>query len=230
MVIAVGITIDGKKVVPGLVETVTENEVVCTEFLRDLVDRGLSFEKGLLVVLDGSKGLRKAVDRVFAGHALVQRCQWHKRENVVRYLGEAQKPAVRGRLQHAYNRPTLAEAKAALLRVKKELSLQNESAVRSLEEGFEETLTLHRLGLFRELGISLKTTNSIESLHSLLGARTDKVDYWKNSNQRQRWVASALLDIEPDLRRIKGFRHLPLLRHALQVELNLVSNYDEKSA
>jgi len=114
--------------------------------------------------------------------------------------------------------------------VKKELSLQNESAVRSLEEGFEETLTLHRLGLFRELGSSLKTTNSIESLHSLLGARTDKVDYWKNSNQRQRWVASALLDIEPDLRRIKGFRHLPLLRHALQAELNLVSNYDEKSA
>jgi transposase-like protein len=149
---------------------------------------------------------------------------------VVRYLGEAQKQATRGRLQHAYNRPTLAEAKAGLLRVKKELSLQNESAVRSLEEGFEETLTLHRLGLFHELGISLKTTNSIESLHSLMAARTDKVDYWKNSNQRQRWVATALLDIEPDLRRIRGFRHLPLLRHALQVELNLVPDQNQKLA
>ncbi|MBW6503863.1 transposase, partial [bacterium] len=230
MVTALGITLDGKKIVLGFVETVTENEAVCTEFLRGLVGRGLSFEKGLLVALDGAKGIRKAVDRVFAGHALVQRCQWHKRENVIRYLGEAQKQAMRGRLQHAYNRPALAEAKAALLRVKKELSLQNESAVRSLEEGFEETLTLHRLGLFRELGISLKTTNSIESLHSLMAARTDKVDHWKNSNQRQRWVATALLDIEPDLRRIKGFRHLPLLRHALQVELNLVSNRETKSA
>ena len=230
MVTALGITLDGKKVVLGFVETATENETVCTEFLRGLVDRGLSFEKGLLVALDGAKGIRKAVDRVFAGHALVQRCQWHKRENVVRYLGEAQKQAIRGRLQHAYNRPTLAEAKAALLRVKKELSLQNESAVRSLEEGFEETLTLHRLGLFRELGISLKTTNSIESLHSLMASRTDKVDHWKNSNQRQRWVATALLDIEPDLRRIKGFRHLPALRHALQVELNLVSDHETKSA
>jgi len=230
MVTALGITLDGKKVVLGFVETATENETVCTEFLRGLVDRGLSFEKGLLVALDGAKGIRKAVDRVFAGHALVQRCQWHKRENVVRYLGEAQKQAIRGRLQHAYNRPTLAEAKAALLRVKKDLSLQNESAVRSLEEGFEETLTLHRLGLFRELGISLKTTNSIESLHSLMASRTDKVDHWKNSNQRQRWVATALLDIEPDLRRIKGFRHLPALRHALQVELNLVSDHETKSA
>ena len=160
----------------------------------------------------------------------MQRCQWHKRENVVSYLGEGQKQTIRGRLQHAYNRPTFAEAKAALLRVKKELSLQNESAVRSLEEGFEETLTLHRLGLFRELGISLKTTNSIESLHSLMAPRTDKVDYWKNSNQRQRWVATALLDIEPGLRRIRGYRHLPALRHALQVELNLVSNYEEKLA
>jgi transposase-like protein len=91
-------------------------------------------------------------------------------------------------------------------------------------------MTLHRLGLFRELGISLKTTNSIESLHSLMAARTDKVDHWKNSNQRQRWVATALLDIEPDLRRIKGFRHLPALRHALQVELNLVPNQNEKLA
>ncbi|HET8580192.1 MAG TPA: transposase [Nitrospiraceae bacterium] len=230
MVTALGITLDGKKIVLGFVETVTENEAVCTEFLRGLVDRGFSFEKGLLVALDGAKGLRKAVDRVFAGRALVQRCQWHKRENVVRYLGEKQRKTVRGRLQQAYNRPTLAEAKAALLRVKKELSLQNESAVRSLEEGFEETLTLHRLGLFRELGISLKTTNSIESLHSLIASRTDKVDHWKNSNQRQRWVATALLDIEPGLRRIKGFRHLPALRQALQVELNLVSNQNEKLA
>lgn len=230
MVTALGITLDGKKIVLGFVETVTENEAVCTEFLRGLVNRGLSFEKGLLAVLDGARGIRKAVDRVFAGHALVQRCQWHKRENVVRYLGEGQKQAIRGRLQHAYNRPTLGEAKAGLLRVKKELSLQNESAVRSLEEGFEETLTLHRLGLFRELGISLKTTNSIESLHSLMASRTDKVDHWKNSNQRQRWVATSFLDIEPDLRRIKGFRHLPLLRHALQAELNLASNHETKSA
>lgn len=186
MVTAIGITIEGKKIVLGFGETVTENEAVCTEFLRGLVDRGFSFGKGLLVVLDKAKGIRKAVDRVFAGHALVQRCQRHKGENVVRHLGEAQKQVVRGRLQHAYNRVTLAEAKTALLRVKKELFLQNESAVRSLEEGFEETLTLHRLGLFRELGIRPKTTNSIESLHSLMAARTDKVDRWKNSKQRQR--------------------------------------------
>ncbi len=46
------------------------------------------------------------------------------------------------------------------------------------------------VGLFSELGISLKTTNSIEPLHSLMASRTDKVDHWKNSNQWERWVAA----------------------------------------
>ena len=101
--------------------------------------------------------------------------------------------------------------KAALYQITKELSLINESAVRSLEEGLEETLTLHRLGLFEELGRSLKTTNCIESLMALIGQRTDKVDYWRNSNQKQRWLATALVDIEPRLNRIKGYKYLPVL-------------------
>jgi putative transposase len=230
MVTALGITIEGTKVVLGVVETATENERVCTEFLRSLLARGFSGDKGLLVVIDGAKGLRKAVDKVFASRALVQRCQWHKRENVVSHLPETRRPAMRSQLQQAYNRPTFGEAQAALLRLRKELALQNQSAMASLEEGMEETLTLHRLGLFPKLGISLKTTNTIESLHSLLGSRTDKVDRWKNSNQRQRWVAAALLDIEPGLRRIKGFLHLPALRYALQADLNLTAVSLAKSA
>ena len=97
-----------------------------------------------------------------------------------------------------------------------ELNLLNQSAVNSLDEGLEETLTLHRLGMFEFLGISLKTTNYLESLNSQLEQYTRRVSYWKNSNQRQRWVATALLEIEPNLRKIKGYRHLPLLRWAME--------------
>ncbi len=107
------------------------------------------------------------------------------------------------------------------MRVKRELSLINESAVRSLEEGLEETLTLHRLGLFEKLGKSLKTTNCIESIMALMGQKTDKVDCWRNGNQKQRWLATALLDIEPRLNRIRGYRYLPELRTALQMELGI---------
>ena len=60
------------------------NEPVCAAFLRELVERGLRYQPGLLCVIDGAKGLRKALQTVFGSHAVVQRCQWHKRENVVR--------------------------------------------------------------------------------------------------------------------------------------------------
>jgi putative transposase len=219
MVIALGITLTGAKVILGFVQTATENETVCSAFLRELVDRGRRTAHGLLVVLDGAKGLRKAVTTVFGAQAAVQRCQWHKRENVVAYLPKSQQALWRGRLQAAYERPTEAEAKAALGRLRPGLRLLNESAVRSLDEGLEETLTLHRLGVFRELGISLKTTNCLESLNSLVEQRVAKVDRWRTSDQKQRWLAAALLDIEPRLRRIKGFRALPLLRQALLAEV-----------
>ena len=92
----------------------------------------------------------------------------------------------------------------------------------SLEEGLEETLTLHRLGLFTALGKSFKTTNCIESLMAQVGQYTDKVDYWKNSSQKQRWVAAALLEIESSLRRVENHRHLYRLREVLKKEILLV--------
>jgi transposase-like protein len=137
----------------------------------------------------------------------------------VAYLPKSQRALWRRKLQAAYERSSYTETKAALLRLRSELRLLNESEVTSLDEGLEETLTLHQLGLFRSLGISLKTTDCIESLNAQLGAYTDKVDRWRNSEQKHRWVASALLTIEPRLHRIKGYRHLPLLRAALQREI-----------
>lgn len=215
LVLALGITGRGEKVVLGFVQTATENEAVCTAFLQQLISRGLGWEQGLLWIIDGAKGLRAAIRRVFGPSALVQRCQWHKRENVLRSLPKAQQASWRRKLQAAYEQPTSAEAKAALDALQRELRRVNLSAAESLAEGLEETLTLHRLGLFPQLGLSLKTTNCIESLLAQVGQRTDKVDRWIHSEQKQRWVATALLDIEPRLRRIRGYRFLPQLRAAL---------------
>jgi len=230
MVIALGITLTGEKVLLGFVQTGTENERVCAAFLQALLERGLRAESGLLCVIDGAKGLRKALQAVFGSQALVQRCQWHKRENVVGYLPTAQQTAWRRKLQAAYEQPRYPEAKAALHRLRQELRLVNASAVTSLDEGLEETLTLHRLGLFEALGRSLKTTNCLESIMAQVGQRTDKIDRWRTSDQKQRWVATALLDIEPRLRRIKGYRHLPLLRAALQRETTTRAGNQEQVA
>jgi transposase-like protein len=221
MVIAVGVSKDGHKHILGFVQTSSENERVISQFLGGLLDRGLDIGQGLLSVIDGSKGLRAALRKTFHGRVLIQRCQWHKRENVVSYLAKSEQKYWRGRLQRAYQRPTYGEAKRELKKLRQELSNINESAVASLDEGFEETLTLHRLGLFGVLGRSLKTTNIIESINAQAEERCGRVDYWKNSSQKHRWLASALLDIEPRLRRLCGYRHLPALRAATMKELHI---------
>jgi transposase-like protein len=216
MVIALGVTVDGRKIPLGFVQTGTENERVGREMIEGLLERGLKIADGLLCVIDGSKGLRKALYEVLGGKVLVQRCQWHKRENVIGYLPKGMQASMRRKLQEAYEEPTYEKAKEKLLKIRKELQEINRSAVNSLDEGFEETLTLHRLGLFQELGISFKTTNCMESLMALIAQKTDKVDYWRNSDQKHRWLAAALLDIEPRLRRVKRYRYLPQLRVAIQ--------------
>ena len=111
MVIALGLTLSGEKRFLGFVETDTENERVLTPFLRSLVERGLDVSQGTLVILDGGKGLRAAVRKAFRDRALVYRCQWHKRENVVSYLAKQEQASWRQRLQRAYNRPEYDEAR-----------------------------------------------------------------------------------------------------------------------
>lgn len=216
MVIALGVTLEGDKVLLGFIETETENFQVCRDFLEGLLDRGLSTEHEILFIIDGSKGFHKAITKVVKEKAFIQRCQWHKRENVLAYLPKSQQGSFKRKLQAAYEEPTYEGAKKRMEVIKKELRLINQSAVTSLEEGFEETLTLQRLGVFENLGMSFKTTNCIENVNSLLGARTDRVKYWRNSDQRHRWIGTALLVIEPALRKVRGYEHLSELRAAMK--------------
>ena len=122
-------------------------------------------EPGLLCVIDGAKGLRKAIQTVFGNRTVVQRCQWHKRENVVRYLPKA---------QQACERATYTEARTALGRLRQELRTLNLSAAHSLDEGLEETLTLHRLGVFTALGISYSAGWPVRSWPSNHGCAGSK--------------------------------------------------------
>lgn len=232
LVIALGVTSRGEKRFLGFVETDTENEKVLTPFLRSLVERGLDLSAGLLVILDGAKGLRAAVNQAFKKRAVIQRCMWHKRENVVAYLPKGEQAAWRRRLQRAYDRPTYLEAKAELTKLHRELEQRNQSAAASLAEGMEETLTLHRLGVYPLLGLSFKTTNCLESANALIEERCSKVDAWKNSSQRQRWLATALLDIEPRWRRVRGHQHLPKLEAAVARALKIKTRQtiDRKAA
>ncbi|XWV18438.1 MAG: hypothetical protein HEQ11_20915 [Gemmatimonas sp.] len=220
VVIALGVTTTGEKRILGLVQTATENKRVCAAFLRELVERGFQTPAGLLVVLDGAKGLSAAVREVFGEQVPIQRCQWHKRENVLSYLPKTQHALWRRKLQAAYAKSTFAEAQRALRLLVKALAPHNASAARSLEEGLDETLTLHRLDVFAKLGLSFKTTNLIERVMARVEAKTHRITRWRTSDQKQRWCAATRLEIEKQFRKVKGHQHLGLLQAALRGKLS----------
>lgn len=219
LIVAMGITIEGEKVFLGVEQMSTENSRSVEQFLQKLIERGLKYKDGLLFIVDGSKGIIKAVEMAFPSCAVIQRCQYHKIENVVSYLPKGLQAIWRAKLRAAYKQTKYESAKRALEKLEAELHEINPSAAKSLKEGMEETLSLHRLGLSSELGKSFSSTNCIESVMSQLGQYTDKVDRWRGGDHIQRWTASGLLELEPRLNRVKGFRYLKLLKMRLKEEV-----------
>ena len=220
MVIALGVTTTGEKRILGMVQTAKEDTCVCAAFLQDLVARGSRAPQELLVVVDGAKGLRAAVQEVSGAAVPIQRCTSHRRENVVSYLIKPQQVLCRRKLQPAYAHPSYANAKRALQQPGRAIGRRNESAAETLAEGLEDTRTLHRLGRFPELGTRFKTTNLIERVMARGEAKTQRVDRGRSTDQKRGWCAATLLQIERQFRCVKGVKHLPLLQRALRSTLH----------
>ena len=220
MVVALGITDKGIKIPVGFIQTSSENSRAISQLLKQIINKKFTFTHGLLVIIDGSKGLHKAVTDVFGKKVVIQRCQWHKRENVLRYLSDRDKSNFKTKIQNAYREPDYQKAKSILMSIHKELLKINQNAANSLLEGIEETLTLHKLKVAQIFSRSLGTTNCIESLNSQMAKYVRNVKRWSNSNQRQRWVASALLELENNLNKIHNFKHLNKLQEAIKNQLS----------
>lgn len=211
LAVSLGVSADGSKHLLGLWQGATENTQVVKELLGDMVRRGLDTDRRYLFVLDGSKALHKAVTSVFGKNALIQRCQCHKQRNVLSHLPKRYHFQVRSRLRIAWDMTSYPDAKQELEKLVEELEEINASAARSLEEGLEETLTLHRLGVSPSLRRSLRSTNLIESCFSMTKKFTRNVKNWKNGNMVLRWGGTMLLQAEKRFRRVKGFRSMPSL-------------------
>lgn len=203
MIVCMGITTKGHKHVLAMVESKTENAAAVKSMLGNLFARGFRHTAQLLVIIDGAKGLSKGVRAAFGDAALIQRCQWHKRENVARKFKNKEKAKnIRKRMQRAYEAPTYAQARRKLDTLAEELDKRCPRAAASLREGLEETLTLHKLGVQGSLRDSLKTTNIIESVNSMIAHQTRNVKRWSNTDQRHRWLGTIGMLIEQQLTRI----------------------------
>jgi transposase-like protein len=214
-IVALGIGIDGVKHPLALVEGSTENATLVTELLVDLRERSLDVTRPMLVGIDGSKALRKAVIDVL-DHPVIQRCQLHKVRNVKDHLPQRLRSSVGRRMTDAYHADSALEAEAALLALAKELDRTHPGAAASLREGLDQTLTVLRLGVPPTLARTLRSTNCIESMISVCREHAGNVKRWRDGQMALRWCAAGMVEAGKQFRRVNGHLHLPALRTALE--------------
>jgi putative transposase len=229
VVVALGIAVDGTKHPLGVWQGSTENGRICTELLSDLLARGLRVQGRLLCVIDGGKGLRKALDDVLGDAVVVQRCQVHKMRNLREHLPEKRHAYVIKTMRDAYGSSSAAAARKRLQALARWLeSNGEESAARSLKEGLEETLTVIKLNLAPTLRRCLATTNCIENFIGTIRQVTRNVKRWRGGSMVRRWVGLAVAHAQKRFRRIKGYRDLPAL--VLNLRSDRLNNVDQETA
>jgi putative transposase len=216
LITALGVDSLGRKHVLGLWPGATENSEVCGALLDDLMERGLSRQKRLLFVIDGSKALRKAIRDRFGTSVLIQRCRLHKERNIRRYLPRKHHRLLTMKLKAAFGMTDHAEAIRELRQVQDWLGSINDAAAKSLQEGFEELLTVTKLQLPPSLTKIFASTNLIESGFSIADDLCRNVKHWRNANMAWRWGGTVLLEAEKRFHRIRGYRELPLLLNTLE--------------
>lgn len=217
----------------ALVEGSTENATLATELIVGLRERGLDVTHPILIVLDGSKALRRAVLDVF-DYPVIQRCQLHKLRNVRDKLPQALRAAVEKRMREAYHADTPLAAEAKLTTLAAELDKKHPGAAASLREGMDETLTVLRLDVPPMLARTLRSTNPIESMISICRDHAVNVKNWKDGQMSLRWCAAGMAEAGKQFRRVNGHIHLPKLRIALErhvaAEKNSAKCYNENVA
>lgn len=217
VIVALGVMAEGTKVPLGLWVGSTENAVVATELLQNLIARGLRVDGPVLFVIDGGKGIRKALRDVFGDRAVVQRCQVHKMRNVLEHLPEVRRANVRRQMREAYKSRSAQVAKKQLLQLASWLEANGEdSAAASLREGLDESLTVLRLGLPKTVCRTFSTTNAIENMNGTLRRVCRNVKRWQGESMIRRWIALGIGEAEKKFRRVKGHQQMASLIAALR--------------
>ena len=215
IIAAMGIDNSGKKYILGITGGGTENSEAVKGLLSDLIERGLDANAPRLYVLDGGKALHKAVSDVFGKNAAIQRCQVHKKRNVLSYLPESEQANVSVKMSLAYREFDYEPAKKKLDELATSLENRYPKASASLLEGLEQTLTVHRLKIPGMLRETLSSTNPIESANSVCRGIIRRVSNFKNGATALRYAAAGFMEAEHGFRRIKGYRQLPFLNEVL---------------
>ena len=215
MIVCVGIDMNGRKHVLGFRPGATENDIVCRDLIREMIERGLDPHKDYLLIVDGSKALVGAIRAAFGPDVAIQRCQEHKIRDVQAYVPVKMRQELRSLMQAAYHQKTEQAASKKLMQIRSLLSVVSEKAMNALTEGMRETLTVHRLGITGYLKQSLRTTNIMESAFSSVRRYMGRVTKFEDEAQMELWMARSIVETERHFRPLRGYRQLRKLRENL---------------
>lgn len=217
VVVALGLTREGRKVVLDFEPGASENTAVAQALVARLQARGFAPLAGhrLYAVLDGAAPLHTAVLAAWPD-TIIQRCVVHKERNLHGYLrrgDHAESSRLWRRLRLAEGEKAGREALAELRRF---VATRNAAGLASLDEAGDQLIALHRLHVPATLHVSLLSTNAIENVMRNYRTQTAKVTRWHlATDQISRWTATALLHVETGLRSLKGHTDLPRLIQGL---------------
>jgi len=169
----------------------------------------------LMPALNKVRRVAKAVTDLFGSGVLIQRCRVHKERNIQKYLPKKYHKLLSMKLHAAWGMSRYEEAYKELQKVHDCLASINEAVARSLDERFEQTLTVNKLGLPEELRRLFGSTNMIESCLSRADDLCRNVKRWRDANMAWRWAGTMLLEAERGFHRIKGHRQMATLIEAL---------------
>jgi putative transposase len=203
-VVGLGLDVQGQKKLLGFWEGATENSETAQMLLGDLENRGLKLSAQVLFIIDGGKGIAKALKDRYGRKLVLQRCTIHKDRNLQAHLPKRFRAEAHRRFRVALEQNDYQEAEKMLRELEQWLREINESAADSLLEAFHELLTLHRLKAPALLRKTLHSTNPIESVFSRVRACEKNIKHYRSSKMAQRWLASSLLHGEKSFRTVKG--------------------------
>ena len=214
LVLCMAATAEGYRRVLGFVEASLQDVVALQHLLQGLLERGLCPDRGLLCITAGTAALSQTLAQYLGPQICEQFCQVHKRERVISYLSDADRPRIRNAITRAFALPEPEQARAALMRIHAELCTCNRSAAQWLLRDLDPTLTLHRSGLYEQLSPSLRSTRCIAQVAQQLTRRLRGIRRWLPPQSRRAQIALLLLEMELRMRRLAHASYLPSMQSA----------------
>lgn len=187
---ALGFSKEGKAEILDFKVYDAEDNYSWIDFFQGIKDRGVT--SPLMIISDAHKSIIKAIGTVFPGTAW-QRCQVHLRRNILDVANPKYKEGIRLELQEMFTADTIEEARQIKDRIVEDYADVSEKAVKILEDGFEDCMTVMNFA-GKTMRVILRTTNKLERINREFKRRSDVIQIFPNADSVQRLMGAVAME------------------------------------